>query len=309
MDPLTIGAFFVWLVEGIASEAMREAARNEPKRAGENAASEEDRFRKAREEYALQVLQTTRAVNALEEQRSESARRILSKTVKVADRLASNRSAFTKSDGWFGGQSFADVERFVKLAETFETRTSARNMVRTGSDAALALAQAVRLLEKAFPNLDEIDLQYIVASLPFAGADELADNLGGIGEIGASELLGFVGLLLSGAALLKAQEEASKIRARAREISNNANKISEVSMRLKDVEQNCADVREQLRMMDYNQFKLAWASEQLIKRHPPGFGLPKRYRRIVDAFADHTKLYWATLLTEAQSTAREATHV
>lgn len=306
MDPLTIGAFFAWLFERIASASMRAAARNETKLAIEKAAAEKDRLRKARAEHALQVLQTVQAVNELSQQRSESARRVLGRTIKVTQGLSSRRSAFGKSGGWFGDQSLAEVERFMKLSEAFESSTSMSKQISTGSGATLVSAQMVSLLEKAFPDLKELDLQDIVASLPVAGADDFAEGLSVMGEIGAGELLGFLALLLSGAALLKAREEAAEIRARAREISTNAVKIEEVSSRLKDVERNCAGVREQLRIRDYHQFKMSWCTEQLLKRHPREFGLPRQYRKIVDAFAAHTARYWETLVTDVHSTAREA---
>jgi hypothetical protein len=309
MDPLTIGAFFAWVVERIASASIRTAARNETRLAIEKAAAEKDRLRKARAEHALQVLQTVHAVNELFQQRSESARRVLGRTIKVTQGLSSRRSAFGKSGGWFGDQSFAEVERFLKLAEAFEPRTSTSIQISNGSAAALGLVQTVNLLENAFPELKELDLHDLVASLPVAGADDMADALGALGEIGVSELLGFVGLLLSGAALLKAREEAAEIRARAREISSNADRIEEVSGRLLSVERNCVGVRDQLRIMDYHQFKLSWCAEQLMKRHPREFLMPRRYRRIIDAFADHTRRYWDVLATDVHSMARANTHV
>jgi len=304
MDPLTIGAFFAWLFGRIASASMRKAARNETKRAIEKAAAEEDRLRKARAEYALQVLQTVQAMNELSQQRSESARRVLARTIKVTQSLASRRSAFAKSGGWFGDQSFAEIERFMKLSEAFESRTSTSIQISNGSAAALGLIQTVNLLENAFPELKELNLHDLVASLPVAGADDMADALGALGEIWVSELFGFAGLLLSGAALLNAREEAAEIRARAREISSNADRIEEVSGRLLGVERNCVGVRSQLRIMDYHQFKLSWYTEQLIKRHPREFLMPKRYRRIIDAFADHTRRYWEILATDVHSMVR-----
>jgi len=309
MDPLTIGAFFAWVFERIASASMRAAARNETRLAIEKAAAEKDRLHKARAEHAFQVLQTVHAVNALTQQRSESARRVFGRTLKVTQSLASRRSAFAKTGGWFGDQSFAEVERFLKLAEAFEPRTSTSNQISNGSAAALGLVQTLNLLENAFPELKELDLHDLIASLPVAGADDMADALDALGEIGASELLGFLGLIFSGAALLKAREEAIEIRARAREISTNADKIEGVSVRLLNVEQNCASVREQIRKMDYHQFKMSWYTEQLIKRYPREFGLPRRYRRIVDAFAAHTGRYWETLVTDVHSMTRTTPHV
>ncbi len=197
----------------------------------------------------------------------------------------------------------------MNVAAAFETRTSTSSQISAGSGATLVLAQMVSSLEKSFPELKELDLQDMVESLPVAGADGLAENLGGIGEIAVSELLGFVSLLLSGAALLKAREEASEIRARAREISTSADEIEAVSSRLMDVEHNCANVCEQLRCLDYNQFKLSWCTQQLLKRYRREFGLPRRYRGIVDAFAAHTKRYWATLVTDVHSMTGEARHV
>jgi len=309
MDPLTIGAFFAWLFGRIAGESMRAAARNETKLAIEKAAAEKDRLRKARAEHALQVLQTVQAVNELSQQRSESARRVLGRTIKVTQGLSSRRSAFGKSGGWFGDQSFAEVERFMKLSEAFDSGTSTSKQISAGSGATLVSAQMVSLLEKAFPDLKELDLQDIVASLPVAGADDLAESLSGLGEIGVSELFGFFALLLSGAALLKAREEAAEIRARAREISTNAVKIEEESSRLQDVKRNCDCVREQLHIRDYHQFKMSWCTEQLIKRYPREFLMPKHYRRIIDAFADHTRRYWAILATDVHSMARATPHV
>ena len=78
MDPLTIGAFFAWVVERIASASIRAAARNETRLAIEKAAAEKDRLLTARAEHAFQVLQTVQAVNALTQQRSESARALRS---------------------------------------------------------------------------------------------------------------------------------------------------------------------------------------------------------------------------------------
>lgn len=309
MDPLTIGAFFAWVVERIASASIRAAAGNETRLAIEKAAAEKDRLLTARAEHAFQVLQTVHAVNALTQQRSESARRVLGRTIKVTQGLSSRRSVFGKSGGWFGDQSIAEVERFLNIAEAFEPRTSTSIQISNGSAAALGLVQTVNLLENAFPELKELDLHDLVASLPVAGADDMADALGALGEIGVSELLGFVGLLLSGAALLKAREEAAEIRARAREISSNADRIEEVSGRLLSVERNCVGVRDQLRIMDYHQFKLSWCAEQLMKRHPREFLMPKRYRRIIDAFADHTRRYWEVLATDVHSMARANTHV
>jgi len=309
MDPLTIGAFFAWLFERIASASMRAAARNETKLAIEKAAAEQDRLQKARAEHALQVLQTVHAVSELSQQRSESARRVLGRTIKVTQGLSSRRSAFGKSGGWFGDQSFAEVERFLKLAEAFEPRTSTSNQISNRSAAALGLVQTLNLLQNAFPELKELDLHDPIASLPVAGADDMADALGALGEIGASELLGFVGPLLSGAALLKAREEAIEIRARAREISTNADKIEGVSVRLLHVEQNCSSVREQISNMDFHQFKMSWYTEQLIKRYPREFLMPKHHRRIIDAFADHTRRYWAILVTDVHSMVRATSHV
>jgi hypothetical protein len=309
MDPLTIGAFFAWVAERIASASIRAAARNETRLAIEKAAAEKDRLLNARAEHSFQVLQTVHAVNALTQQRSESARRVLGRTLKVTQSLASRRSAFAKTGGWFGDQSFAEVERFLKLAEAFEPRTSTSIQISNGSAAALGLVQTMNLLENAFPELKELDLGDLIASLPLAGADDMADALGALGEIGVSELLGFVGLLLSGAALLKAREKAAEIIASAREISGHAEKIEKVSGRLKDVERNCADVRRQICTMDYHQFKMSWYTEQLIKRYPREFLMPKRYRRIIDAFADHTRRYWAILATDVHSIARANAHV
>jgi hypothetical protein len=309
MDPLTIGAFFAWLLERIASASMRAAARNETKLAIEKAAAEKDRLRKARAEHALQVLQTVQVVNELSQQRSESARRVLGRTIKVTRSLSYRRSAFGKSGGWFGDHSFAEVERFLKLAEAFGSGISTSKHISAGSGTILVSAHMVSLLERAFPDLKELDLQDIVASLPVAGADDLSEGLGVIGEIGAGELLGFVALLLSGAALLKAREEAAEIRARALVISTNAVKIEEVSSRLKDVQRNCDWVREQLRIRDYHQFKMSWCTEQLLKRHPREFGLPRQYRKIIDAFAAHAGRYWKTLVTDVHSMTGEARHV
>lgn len=309
MDPLTIGAFFAWVVERIASASIRAAARNETRLAIEKAAAEKDRLLTARAEHAFQVLQTVQAVNALTQQRSESARRVLGRTIKVTQGLSSRRSVFGKSGGWFGDQSIAEVERFLKLAEAFEPRTSTSIQISNGSAAALGLVQTLTLLENAFPELKELDLRDLIASLPVAGADDMADALGALGEIGVSELLGFAGLVLSGAALLKAREEAAEILASAREIGGHAEKIEKVSGRLKDVERNCADVRRQIFTMDYHQFKMSWYTEQLIKRHPREFLMPKHHRRIIDAFADHTGRYWEVLATDVHSMARANTHV
>jgi hypothetical protein len=300
MDPLTIGAFFAWVVERIASASIRAAARNETRLAIEKAAAEKDRLRTARAEHAFQVLQTVQAVNALTQQRSESARRVLGRTIKVTQGLSSRRSVFGKSGGWFGDQSIAEVERFLKLAEAFEPRTSTSIQISNGSAAALGLVQTLTLLENAFPELKELDLRDLIASLPVAGA---------LGEIGVSELLGFAGLVLSGAALLKAREEAAEILASAREIGGHAEKIEKVSGRLKDVERNCADVRRQIFTMDYHQFKMSWYTEQLIKRHPREFLMPKHHRRIIDAFADHTRRYWEVLAIDVHSMAQANPHV
>lgn len=308
MDPLTIGGL-VWLFERIASAVLRRTAIQETERAVGQHEAEADRLRKAREEHALNVLQTTRALSDLEKQRRDSARRILRRTIKTAEMLAPKRSAFSKPDGWFGGRSLDEAKRLTTPPERTETRTWTSTMISAGSGTTLALAQIVSMLERAIPNLDEVDLQDIIVSLPVPGVDGIAEELGVIGEIGASELLGFVGVLISGAALLKAQEEAAEIRAKAREINTNAIKIGEVSKQLKDVEKSCVSLGERLRVMDYHQFKLAWASEQVMKRYPRERGLRKPHRELVDAFAAHSKAHWAILTSDPLLEAREASNV
>jgi hypothetical protein len=307
MDPITIG-FLLWLGERFASLGLRGAAVLEKKQAEAIAADETHRLLKAREDHALQVLETVRSVHELEEQRGNSARRRLTRTVKVAGTLATSRGAFTTTNGWFGGRSVAEVQNFIDSGRALHASPLPGQMSSNSSGAVLVLAQGVALLEKTVSGLEDLDLEDLVASLPFSGSVDLAAELGAVGEIGAGEILGLLGVALSAGAFLSARKDAAEIRAQAKEISASSERISEVSNRLLNVAQNCNSVREQLRVMDYHQFKLAWAAEQLTRRYPRELGMPRRYRPIVDAFASHARLFWSTLTTyplaEVQKSAR-----